>query len=167
MVYNGVQPLKDVQCDSSYDRSVRLARELTFKLNNTLKSDEGALIRQRRSGELAINDSSSAVLTYRSCKAQCVVEAPRSQLCANKAFEVEFDPQLTFWVYLMLRASFGLLMGAAMVLFEGAGLAVVMQYKGDLGLQRAFGVVGIMMFSPLSGALIDHFSVGRDIPDYR
>lgn len=113
------------------------------------------------------SEEDETVITYRSCRPQCIVQTSRSKMCSNKAHEVEFDPQLTFWVYLLLRASFGLLLGGAMVLFEGASLAVVMQYKGDLGLQRAFGVIGLMIFSPVSGALIDYFSSGQDIPDYR
>ena len=164
LLVNGIQPVKQnqVQCGDSYDQPVRLSKPLTFKLNNSLKSDEGSLVQSTNE-----EDHHEDLIAYHTCWPQCIVQAVRSQLCTNKALEVEFDPQLTFWVYLLLRASFGLLLGGAMVLFEGAALAVVMQYKGDLGLQRAFGVAGIMIFSPISGALIDHFSVGRDIPDYR
>lgn len=164
MLLNGVQPLRDeVQCGDSYDHPVYLSKPLTFKLNNTLKSDEGTLVYRPENPA----EPEESLITYQACWPECIVQAPRRQLCANKALEVEFDPSLTFWVYLLLRASYGLLLGGSMVLFEGAALAVVLQYKGDLGLQRAFGVFGIMIFSPISGALIDHFSLGRDIPDYR
>ena len=53
---------------------------------------------------------------------------------------------------------FGILLGMAIVLFEGACLADLIEYKGDLGLQRVFAIVSTMIFSPVSGALIHHFS---------
>jgi hypothetical protein len=67
----------------------------------------------------------------------------------------------------LLRLFFAILFGGAKVLFEGACLAVVIQYKGDLGLQRMFGILGTMIFCPVSGALIDYFSINQDISDYR
>ena len=101
------------------------------------------------------------------CRAQCVAQVPRRYLCANDKDTIEFNPQLTFWSYLILRVLFAVILGGAMVLFEGACLAVVLEVHGDLGLQRLFGVVGLMIFSPVSGALIDHFSVDGQVADYR
>ena len=62
---------------------------------------------------------------------------------------------------------FGILIGGAATMFEGAVLAIVNKVKGDLGFQRIFGLCGLIIFSPVSGALIDHFSIDRSIPDYR
>ena len=78
-----------------------------------------------------------------------------------------FDPHLTFWVYILLRLMCGILMGGVVTLFEGACLAVVTEVKGDLGLQRIFGLCGLMILSPVTGVLIDHFSVGKSIPDFK
>ena len=104
---------------------------------------------------------------YRHCRSQCIVETQRSQLCANEQHSEELDPQLTFWVYLLLRVFFAILLGGTMVLFEGACLAVIIEVKGDLGLQRMFGIIGVMIFSPISGALIDYFSQGQSTPKFQ
>ena len=68
---------------------------------------------------------------------------------------------------MLLRLLFGILLGGGMTLFEGACLAVVTEVKGDLGVQRIFGLIGLMIFAPVSGALIDHFSISSSITDFR
>ena len=153
--------LQSIQCEAEYDRPVRLSRPLTFKLNNSLKSDEGVL-----SFTLSNEDVESET-NYKMCRPQCIVRAPRSDICANKEHIVVFDPQLTFWMYTFICICFGVLIQGSFTLFEGASLAIVTEVKGDLGLQRVFGVCGVMIFSPISGIMIDHFSIGRSIADYR
>ena len=156
--------LQSVQCEAEYDRPVRLIRPLTFKLNNSLKSDQGVLSLSSFNEE---KEQVESEINYKMCRPQCIVRAPRSDICANKEHMVVFDPQLTFWLYTLLRLFFGILIGGAATLFEGASLAIVTKVKGDLGLQRIFGVCGVMIFSPISGIMIDHFSIGRSIADYR
>ena len=156
--------LQSVQCEAEYDRPVRLIRPLTFKLNNSLKSDQGVLSLSSFNEE---EEQVESEINYKMCRPQCIVRAPRFDICANKEHIVVFDPQLTFWVYILLRLLWGILIGGVLTLFEGACLAVVNQVKGDLGLQRIFGLCGLMIFAPISGVLIDHFSVGASIPDYR
>jgi hypothetical protein len=152
-----------IECDSEYDRPVRLIQPLTFKLNNSLKSDEGVLsFSSSMEAETAENE-----ISYKICRPQCLVQTLRSDICANKEHVVVFDPQLTFWLYMLLRLFFGILLGGGMTLFEGACLAVVTQVKGDLGVQRIFGLIGLMIFAPVSGALIDHFSITTSITDFR
>ena len=154
---------QSVQCDAEYDRPVRLIQPLTFALNNSLKSNEGVL----SFSSLDSEPSTDTVINYKICHPQCLVRAPRSDICANKEHVVVFDPQLTFWVYILLRLMWGILMGGVVTLFEGACLAVVTEVKGDLGLQRIFGLCGLMILSPVTGVLIDHFSIGKSIPDFK
>ena len=164
MLYNRIQPLRNaVQCHR-YDQPVKLIRPIAFESNNSLKCDQGRLLTDLPPPELS---GSERLSVYRICRPQCLVQADRRMVCGDDKVVVIFDPQLSFWLYLLLRILFAILLGGAMVLFEGACLAVVIEYKGDLGLQRMFGILGTMIFSPISGALIDHFSVDKDIPDYR
>ena len=161
-----------IQCDADYDRPFRLNEPLLFKLNNTLKSDQGVLTLPRPSYESkeaseSVDDVENKDITYQICRPQCIVRAPRKHICSNKEHVVVFDPQLTFWLYMLLRLVFGILAGGSMVLFEGACLAIITRVKGDLGLQRIFGLIGLMVFSPVSGAMIDYFSDGLSIADYR
>ena len=147
-----------IECDADYDRPIRLIQPIAFKLNNSLKSDQGVL---------TIGNQQNDSIVYKICHPQCLVRVPRSDICANKEHVVVFDPQLTFWLYMFLRLVFQIFLNGSGNLFEGACLAIVTQIKGDLGVQRIFGLIGLMVFSPISGLLMDHFSIGRSIPDYR
>ena len=85
------------------------------------------------------------------CRPQCIVRADRrSDICANKEHVTEFQPQLTFWLYLLLRIAFGIASSGSITLFEGACLSVVSEVDGDLGIQRIFGLFGFMIFAPIS-----------------
>ena len=162
MSINGAQKIADnLQC-SNYDQPVKLVEPLVYVLENNLRCDEGKLEKWAEGQE-----PMESRIVYRICRPQCIVQTPRKSICSEGENVISFDPQLTFWLYLMLRLFFAILLGGAMVLFEGACVAVVIEYKGDLGLQRMFGILGTMIFSPVSGALIDHFSVDKNIPDYR
>jgi hypothetical protein len=155
-----------IQCGADYDRPVRLIRPLTFKLNSTLKSDRGTLT-VASYDSVAFDVIVEQQIVYKVCQPQCLVQAKRSDVCSNKEHVIIFNPQLTFWLYSLLRLLFVIFLGGGMVLFEGAFLAVVTELKGDLGLQRVFGLIGLMVFSPIAGMLIDYCSIGLVTPDYR
>lgn len=74
---------------------------------------------------------------------------------------VIFDPQLTFWICVLLEFICGVLLGDVVTLFDGACLAVVNEVKGHLGVQRIFDLCGIKIFSPIVGVLIDYYSIGN------
>jgi hypothetical protein len=164
-LFNGAFPLSDgLECSNSYDQPIKLIQPLVFTLNGTLKLGDDGTLSAWTSPE---GSSNSDRVVYRTCRSQCLVQTKRKNLCGDDANVIVYDPQLTFWLYLLLRLFFAILLGGSMVLFEGACLAVVIQYKGDLGLQRMFGILGTMIFCPVSGALIDYYSINQDIPDYR
>jgi hypothetical protein len=153
---------EEMQCDTDYDRPVRLVESLYFQLTNPLKSDQGIL-----SKNLISDNETTNQIIYKICKPQCISRVRRSDICTNKEHVIVFNPLLTFWIYLILRLVYQIFLNGSGNLFEGACLVIVTQVKGDLGLQRIFGLVGLMIFSPISGVLMDHFSIGRSIPDYR
>ncbi|KAK3857627.1 hypothetical protein Pcinc_036130 [Petrolisthes cinctipes] len=45
-----------------------------------------------------------------------------------------------------------------MTLFDGATMAILKEHGGDYGLQRMYATLGIVILTPISGSLIDHFS---------
>jgi len=141
--------ISGLQC-ASFDQPVRLNPAIVYDVDRRVSGAEDA-----------------AGVVYESCRSQCIVQTQRSALCANQHDTIEFNPQLTFWVYLVMRISYAILLSGVMVLFEGACLAVVIECKGDLGLQRMFGILGTMIFSPVSGALIDYYSQGQPTTDFR
>ncbi|XP_057367450.1 uncharacterized protein LOC130688483 [Daphnia carinata] len=103
-----------------------------------------------------LNDSDKN--SYQFCRPQCTVLSSRSELCSNMAQEKIFNPQLTFWLYMLFRCIFEVLLGGSATLFEGAVLALVSEVRGDYGFQKVFGFIGVAIFSPISGVLIDHTS---------
>ncbi|KAI9562762.1 hypothetical protein GHT06_010216 [Daphnia sinensis] len=105
--------------------------------------------------------------SYQFCRPQCTVRISRSELCSNTAQEKVFNPQLTFWLYMLFRCIFDVFVVGSATLFEGAVLAMVYEVRGDYGFQKMFGLIGIAIFSPISGALIDHASLDENNQNFR
>ncbi|EFX61912.1 hypothetical protein DAPPUDRAFT_302678 [Daphnia pulex] len=104
---------------------------------------------------------------YRMCRSQCVVQINRSDLCSDKVREEVINPQLTFWMYLLLRSVFEVFAVGSYTLFDGAALVLVNEVRGDFGFQKMFGFIGFAIFSPISGALMDHFSKNENDTNFR
>ena len=150
--YEG-RSMQSVQC-GSYDRPVYLRQPFISNTSN--------------SNDLHGNQCNGRNSTYyQICRPQCIVHINRTTVCDNKARVIVHNPQLTFWVYLIIRILFSIVLGASFTLLDGASLAVIMKVKGDVGMQRIFGVLGGILFSPISGILIDYFSKGLDTADFR
>lgn len=133
-IYRG-QKLSNFQC-GSYGEDQKFRQTVYFKDANQADNDRAV---------------------YQFCRPQCVVRIDRSELCSNAALEEVFNPQLTFWLYMLFRFIFDVLLGG-LDLFVGASVALVSELGGDYGFQRMFGYIGIAVFSPISGVLIDEFS---------
>ncbi|EFX88451.1 hypothetical protein DAPPUDRAFT_311258 [Daphnia pulex] len=104
---------------------------------------------------------------YRMCRSQCVVQINRSDLCSDKVREEVINPQLTFWIYLLLRSVFEVFIVGSATLFDGAALVLVNEVRGDFGFQKMFGLIGISIFSPISGALMDYFNTNENDKNFR
>ncbi|KAK4025501.1 hypothetical protein OUZ56_014565 [Daphnia magna] len=105
--------------------------------------------------------------SFQFCRPQCIVRIIRSELCSNVAREEVFNPLLTFWLYMLFRCIFEVLLGGSATLFEGAVLALVYEVRGDYGFQKVFGFIGIAIFSPISGVLIDRASIDENNQNFR
>ncbi|XP_071542622.1 major facilitator superfamily domain-containing protein 6-like [Panulirus ornatus] len=95
----------------------------------------------------------------------CKVEVPG--LCEPHHADIIGAENLSFWTYLFARSILNGALNAAFALFEGATLSLLKKHGGDYGLQRIWGYIGCMVFTPLSGWLIDTMSYGVSSPDYR
>ncbi|KAI9562763.1 hypothetical protein GHT06_010217 [Daphnia sinensis] len=98
---------------------------------------------------------------HRFCQPQCIFRVNRTKLCSNMIEEEDVNPLMTFWIYMLLRIIFEISLGG-FDLFVGAAMAVVNEVGGDFGFQRMFGYIGIGIFSPISGVLIDTYSTAND-----
>lgn len=108
------------------------------------------------------NQADNDRAVYQFCRPQCIVRINRFDLCHNMVREEILNPQLTFWLYMCLRLFFDILLGG-LDLFVGASVALVGELGGDYGFQRMFGYIGIAVFSPISGVLIDQFSEDESV----
>jgi hypothetical protein len=109
------------------------------------------------------NQAENSRKFYQSCLSQCIIRMNRTDLCSNLVREEIFNPQLTFWLYLILYFVHTVFGSGSAILFEGASLILVNQVRGDFGFQKMFGFIGLALFSPISGVLIDYFSTDSSI----
>ena len=109
------------------------------------------------------NQAENSRKFYQSCLSQCIIRMNRNDLCSNLVREEIFNPQLTFWLYLILYFVHTVFGSGSAILFEGASLVLVNQVRGDFGFQKMFGFIGLALFSPISGVLIDYFSTDLSI----
>ena len=54
-----------------------------------------------------------------------------------------------------------------MALLDGAAVTILNQNGGVFGYQRLYSNVGMMVMTPISGLLIDHFSIVSGFEDFR
>ncbi|KAA0185186.1 hypothetical protein HAZT_HAZT007759, partial [Hyalella azteca] len=123
-----------------------------------------------------------------SCSPRCLVNGVlviRDKVCANTESVEDLNPQLTFWLYVVVRLLnsvtlesqmpnsfivivffYERLTATSMPLFEGAVVTILKQYDGDFGFQKIYGSLGPLIMTPVSGALIDAFSTDGS-QDYR
>ncbi|KAK8387571.1 hypothetical protein O3P69_018247 [Scylla paramamosain] len=95
----------------------------------------------------------------------CDVKVPG--LCEPHHADIIGAENLSFWTYLFARSLLNGALNAAFALFEGATLSLLKKHGGDYGLQRVWGYIGCMVFTPFSGWLIDTMSHDIHVPDYR
>ena len=94
------------------------------------------------------NQTEKNPISYQmSCQSQCIFRINRSDLCSNQVREELVNPQLTFWLYLLLRFIFVVFISASATLFDGASLVLVNQVCGDFGFQKMFGYRDHNIFS--------------------
>ncbi|RXG53163.1 Major facilitator superfamily domain-containing protein 6-A [Armadillidium vulgare] len=101
------------------------------------------------------------------CVSKCRAKAIREQVCMNKKSVEELNPSLTFYSHLAIRLFKEFTLATSMPLLEGAAVTIIKQHGGDFGFQRMFCNVGMMVMTPISGTLIDHFSKVNGIEDFR
>ncbi|KAK4321256.1 hypothetical protein Pmani_007929 [Petrolisthes manimaculis] len=95
----------------------------------------------------------------------CDVRVPG--LCEPQKINIIGAENLSFWTYLFARSILNGALNAASSLFEGATLSLLKKHGGDYGLQRVWGYIGCMVFTPFSGWLIDTMSHDKETADYR
>lgn len=63
-----------------------------------------------------------------------------------------------FWIYFLLRFVGTIMLSAGVTMLDPIALTMIQQYGGQFGRERLFSSVGMAIFSPLCGLLIDQSS---------
>ncbi|CAL4068572.1 unnamed protein product, partial [Meganyctiphanes norvegica] len=93
------------------------------------------------------------------CHLECQVLVERVGLCTNDKVVVEMDTTATFWIFLSVRILNGLTLATSFTMLDGATIAILREHGGDFGLQRLYGNLGAVVMSPLTGYLIDSYTL--------
>ncbi|KAG1653631.1 hypothetical protein GQR58_025460 [Nymphon striatum] len=72
--------------------------------------------------------------------------------------EIYGDPFLTFYLYLAVRSVADLCLMTVISLIDSVTVLSISEYKGIYGRSRVWTALGLSIFGPVSGALIDHYS---------
>ncbi|KAL1115777.1 hypothetical protein AAG570_006067 [Ranatra chinensis] len=71
-----------------------------------------------------------------------------------------------FWIYFGLRFLGTTMLSASVTVMDPIALTMVQKYGGEFGRERLFSTLGMAIFSPLSGLLIDYSSRKLGYTDY-
>uniref|UniRef100_A0A8D8GT47 Major facilitator superfamily domain-containing protein 6-A n=1 Tax=Culex pipiens TaxID=7175 RepID=A0A8D8GT47_CULPI len=71
-----------------------------------------------------------------------------------------------FWIYFGLRFLATTMLSAGVTIMDPIALTMIEKYGGDFGRERLFSSIGMAIFSPITGILIDIFSRDLGYTDY-
>ncbi|XP_058447084.1 uncharacterized protein LOC131427687 isoform X2 [Malaya genurostris] len=71
-----------------------------------------------------------------------------------------------FWVYFGLRFLATTMLSAGVTIMDPIALTMIEKYGGDFGRERLFSSIGMAIFSPITGIMIDFFSKDLGYTDY-
>ncbi|XP_058980577.1 uncharacterized protein LOC101900156 isoform X2 [Musca domestica] len=71
-----------------------------------------------------------------------------------------------FWIYFMLRFLATTMLSAGVTIMDPIALTMIEKYGGDFGRERLFSSIGMAIFSPITGVMIDYYSRGLGYTDY-
>lgn len=71
-----------------------------------------------------------------------------------------------FWIYFILRFTGTTMLSAGVTIMDPIALTMIEKYGGDFGRERLFSSIGMALFSPITGFLIDMNSRRLGYTDY-
>lgn len=63
-----------------------------------------------------------------------------------------------FWIYFALRFIGTTMLNGCVTIMDPIALVLIQEYGGEFGRERLFSSIGMAIFSPLTGILIDYYS---------
>ncbi|XP_021942576.1 uncharacterized protein LOC110841378 isoform X2 [Zootermopsis nevadensis] len=72
----------------------------------------------------------------------------------------------TFWIYFFLRFVGTVMLSGGVTMLDPIALTMIQKYGGEFGRERLFSTIGMAIFSPLAGLLMDQSSSQLNYTDY-
>lgn len=99
-----------------------------------------------------------------SCMVQrCIFTMNAPEICPPDYKESD---DRVFWIYFLLRFLATTMLSAGVTIMDPIALTMIEKYGGDFGRERLFSSIGMAIFSPITGIMIDYFSRGLGYTDY-
>ncbi|XP_051175961.1 uncharacterized protein LOC127291081 isoform X2 [Leptopilina boulardi] len=148
-------------CHAFTNNTERIAVNATLgQPTNTEEVDEWCAYPVSDYFSCRIPSSLQTMEINKSCSVQCKLEnpytTPGNVLEESLCGQIIGNPQLTFWMYLVIRSVADIFPTAAVVLLDAAVVIATRETscgRGDVGRQLAFGSLGFALFGPLTGYL--------------
>ncbi|EDS32628.1 conserved hypothetical protein [Culex quinquefasciatus] len=116
-----------------------------------------------RCGGLVLSSNMSLNINQRLSElaADCMV-----QRCRFRKNDYKESDDKIFWIYFGLRFLATTMLSAGVTIMDPIALTMIEKYGGDFGRERLFSSIGMAIFSPITGILIDLFSQDLGYTDY-
>ncbi|XP_032571726.1 uncharacterized protein LOC6617418 isoform X2 [Drosophila sechellia] len=94
---------------------------------------------------------------------RCTFTLNAPEICPPDYKETD---EIIFWVYFLLRFLATTMLSAGVTIMDPIALTMIEKYGGDFGRERLFSSIGMAIFSPITGIMIDYSSRGLGYTDY-
>ncbi|XP_034667187.1 uncharacterized protein LOC117900808 isoform X1 [Drosophila subobscura] len=94
---------------------------------------------------------------------RCTFTLNAPEICPPDYKETD---ETIFWVYFLLRFLATTMLSAGVTIMDPIALTMIEKFGGDFGRERLFSSIGMAIFSPITGIMIDYSSRGLGYTDY-
>lgn len=123
-----------------------------------------------RCGGLVLHSNMSGTYNLRLSEwaADCMVQKCQFRTGGPEACPPDYrkSDDSVFWIYFLLRFLATAMLSAGVTIMDPIALSMIEKYGGDFGRERLFSSIGMAVFSPITGILIDFCSRGLGYTDY-
>ncbi|RZC39487.1 uncharacterized protein BDFB_000239, partial [Asbolus verrucosus] len=121
-----------------------------------------------RCGGLVLSANTSTSQRLQNYSDDCIVQKCHFQYGGPDVCPPEYmkSDEKVFWSYFVGRFLATIMLTAGMTIMDPIALTMIEKYGGDFGKEKLFSSLGMAMFSPITGALIDMNSRRLGYTDY-
>ncbi|EDV32517.1 uncharacterized protein Dana_GF15870, isoform A [Drosophila ananassae] len=109
------------------------------------------------------NISNAGSGAFKCMMQRCTFTMNAPEICPPDYKETD---EIIFWVYFLLRFLATTMLSAGVTIMDPIALTMIEKFGGDFGRERLFSSIGMAIFSPITGIMIDYSSRGLGYTDY-